>query len=55
MGISETLHFTVEAPFPTLWTAALTAIVASRAVVLLLYYRRFNKNKKLEKEQPLCR
>jgi len=53
MGASETLHFTVEASFPILWTVAITAIVACGAVALLLYFKRSSKTKKPEKEQAL--
>ena len=52
LGASETLHLTVEAPFPTLWTAALTAIVTAGAVASLLYFKRFSKTKKPKTQQP---
>ena len=53
MGASETLHFTVEAPFPTVWTAAISAIIVCGAVALLLHLKRSSKAKKPQQEQAL--
>ncbi len=46
MAASETIHFNVAEPFPVMWIAVVTAIIAGSGVALLLTFQRTSKAKK---------
>jgi hypothetical protein len=48
MAASETIHFSVAEPFPVIWIAAVTAIIAGSGVALLVTFQRTRKAKKRE-------
>jgi hypothetical protein len=54
MVASETIFFSVSEPFPTLWVAVLTAMIAGSGLALLLYFKRPNRaTKKLKLEEQM--
>jgi len=46
MAASETVYFSVPEPFPVIWTASITGILAIGGTILLLRFQRTIRNKK---------